>query len=99
MAWGGIRMTTKAEKPIPDDWPKNEWHWAEGNKYAMEGIKTLLYLNGGSAIALLTFTGTRDTVNLLAFYWLGLAVMGFGMGHCQRQSSSSVPIPPNSRTE
>jgi Mn2+/Fe2+ NRAMP family transporter len=43
--------------PLPDD---QQWHWTEGNKYAVEGIKTLLLLNGGAALALLAFLGNRD---------------------------------------
>ena len=34
-----------------------KWHWKEGNKYAIEAIKTLLLLNGGTAVALLAFLG------------------------------------------
>lgn len=34
-------------------------HWQEGHKYAIECIKPLLWLNGGPAIALLTFFGNR----------------------------------------
>jgi Mn2+/Fe2+ NRAMP family transporter len=41
---------------LPDD---QQWHWTEGNKYAVEGIKTLLLLNGGAALALLAFLGNR----------------------------------------
>jgi hypothetical protein len=36
-----------------------KWHWAEGNKYALEAAKALLYLNGGAAIAILTFVGNH----------------------------------------
>ena len=39
--------------------PDQEWHWGEGTKYAIEGMKALLLLNGGAAIALLTFIGNR----------------------------------------
>jgi hypothetical protein len=35
--------------------PDQQWHWGEGTKYAIEGMKALLLLNGGAAIALLTF--------------------------------------------
>jgi hypothetical protein len=38
---------------------QQQWHWQEGNKYALECMKTLLWLNGGGAIALLTFFGNR----------------------------------------
>ena len=32
-----------------------EWHWEQGTKYAAEGIKATLLLNGAAAIALMTF--------------------------------------------
>ena len=35
----------------------SEWHWTEGNKYALEAIKALLLINGGAAVALLAFAG------------------------------------------
>lgn len=34
-----------------------KWHWAEGIKFALEGIKLLFLLNGASAVSILTFTG------------------------------------------
>jgi small-conductance mechanosensitive channel len=37
----------------------SEWHWEQGAKFAIEGIKTSLLLNGAAAIALLTFANTR----------------------------------------
>jgi hypothetical protein len=36
-----------------------EWHWERAAKYAAEGIKTALLLNGAAAIALMTFANTR----------------------------------------
>jgi hypothetical protein len=33
------------------------WHWAEGNKYALEAARALLLLNGASAISILTYLG------------------------------------------
>jgi hypothetical protein len=43
-----------------------EWHWEQGNKYAVEGIKTTLLLNGTAAIALMTFaTNTQRFSSLL----------------------------------
>jgi hypothetical protein len=33
------------------------WHWEEGNKYVVEGGKTLFWLNGAAAAGLLTFLG------------------------------------------
>jgi hypothetical protein len=35
---------------------EQQWHWKEGNKYALEAMKALLLLNGGGALALLTFS-------------------------------------------
>jgi hypothetical protein len=37
----------------------SEWHWKHGAKYAAEGIKTALLLNGAPAIALMTFSLSR----------------------------------------
>jgi hypothetical protein len=43
-----------------------EWHWEQGTKYAAEGIKTMLLLNGAAAIALMTFaTNTQKVSSLL----------------------------------
>ena len=38
----------------------SEWHWEQGVKFAVEGIKTSLLLNGAAAIALVTFANTHD---------------------------------------
>lgn len=35
-----------------------KWHWAEGNKYAVEAAKSILLVNGAAAVAMLTFIGT-----------------------------------------
>ena len=56
-------------------------HWAEGNKYATEGIKLLFALNGGAAIAVMTFIGqTNSRPNhyywILFFFALGALVSG-----------------------
>jgi hypothetical protein len=37
-----------------------EWHLDQATKYAIEGIKTALLLNGAAAIALMTFANTRQ---------------------------------------
>jgi hypothetical protein len=39
---------------------KSHWHWEQGTKYAVEGIKTTLLLNGVAAIALMTFATTNE---------------------------------------
>jgi hypothetical protein len=64
--------------------PKDqEWHWTEGNKYAIEGMKTLLLLNGGSALALLAFFGNRGKVtpnSIDIAHSAGNALLMFGLG-------------------
>lgn len=34
-----------------------KWHWGEGNKYVLEGVKTILLVNGAAAVSMLTFIG------------------------------------------
>ena len=34
-----------------------KWHWAEGMKFALEGVKSLFLLNGAASISILTFIG------------------------------------------
>ena len=64
--------------------PKDqEWHWTEGNKYAIEGMKTLLLLNGGSALALLAFFGNTAKTGsngILIAQSAGNALLTFGLG-------------------
>ena len=43
-----------------------KWHWAEGIKIALEGMKICFMLNGAAAISVLTFIGNTKT------YLLGL---------------------------
>lgn len=62
---------------------ESRWHWAEGNRYAAEAIKTLLTLNGGAAIALLAFLKGSDLVpagGALAAFAIGalFAALAFG---------------------
>lgn len=52
-----------------------EWHWEQGIKYAVEGIKTSLLLNGAAAIALMTFANTHE-----AFGGMKLALFLFSLG-------------------
>jgi hypothetical protein len=63
-------MTT----PTPEE---RRWHWAEGNKYALEAMKALLWLNGGSAAAMLAFFGARARLITPAFGW---SLIWFGIG-------------------
>jgi hypothetical protein len=60
--------------PTPEE---QRWHWGEGNKYALEAMKSLLWLNGGSAAALLTFFGNRPRVLTV---WFGWALISFSVG-------------------
>ncbi len=60
---------------------EQRWHWAEGNKYALECVKALLWLNGGAAIALLTFFGNRGKILTSASTdAIGNALTCFGVG-------------------
>ncbi len=61
---------------MSDDTAK--WHWAEGLKFALEGVKLLFILNGASAVAMLTFTGnskvnSHQLVYSMVFFALGAA--------------------------
>jgi hypothetical protein len=60
--------------PTPEE---QRWHWGEGNKYALEAMKALLWLNGGAAASLLTFFGARVRSVTAAF---GEAIFSFGIG-------------------
>lgn len=63
--------------------PDQEWHWGEGTKYAIEGMKALLLLNGGAAIALLTFIGNRApaaAVKPIIAAAVGNSLLSFGVG-------------------
>lgn len=57
--------------------PSTEWHWEQAIKYAVEGIKTALILNGAAAIALMTFANTHVvTLNgKLALFLFALGAM------------------------
>jgi hypothetical protein len=67
-------MRTKMPTDIDDQDAK--WHWAEGMKFALEGIKLLFALNGASAVAILTFIGNvKSNSN-----WLIWAMVFFACG-------------------
>jgi hypothetical protein len=60
---------------------QQQWHWQEGNKYALECMKALLLLNGGGALALLTFFGNRGKMLTTASAdAIGYALTSFGLG-------------------
>jgi uncharacterized membrane protein YidH (DUF202 family) len=62
--------------------PDQQWHWGEGTKYAIEGMKSLLLLNGGAAIALLTFIGNHPVVTKKSMMTdaVGNSLLSFGVG-------------------
>jgi hypothetical protein len=62
--------------------PKQQWHWGEGTKYALECMRSLLLLNGGAPIALLTFLGgsNRIKLNAAGVSAIDHSLIGFGIG-------------------
>jgi hypothetical protein len=68
---------------VDDQKAGQQWHWGEGTKFAIEGIKTLLLLNGGSAVALLAFLGSKtkpDAASIAIAKSFGFALVCFGAG-------------------
>jgi hypothetical protein len=62
--------------PTPPTLPTTpEWHWGNAVKYSVEGIKTVLLLNGAAAIALMTFANTHP---LSRWGFAALLVFAFG---------------------
>ena len=61
---------------------QQQWHWQEGNKYAVECMKALLLLNGGAPIALLTFLGgaNRIKLNAAGVDAINRSLIAFGIG-------------------
>lgn len=56
-------------------------HWSEGNKYATEFMKAVLLLDGGGALALLSFFGSRPRMlSTVATEAIGNALFSFGIG-------------------
>jgi hypothetical protein len=61
--------------PTPEE---QRYHWTEGNKYALEAMKALLWLNGGSAAALLTVFGGSHPHPISPDF--GRAILSFAIG-------------------
>jgi hypothetical protein len=55
--------------------PTSEWHWEQGTKFAVEGIKTSLLLNGAAAIALMTFANAH-TISVTVRFGILLFAVG-----------------------
>jgi hypothetical protein len=52
------------------------WHWAEGIKFALEGVKLLFILNGAASVSILTFIGNARVGSRLLVG--GLVAFAFG---------------------
>jgi hypothetical protein len=63
---------------------EQQWHWAEGTKYALEAMKALLLLNGAAAIGLLTFIANRSGMTVATKAAIespvGNSLTAFGVG-------------------
>jgi hypothetical protein len=59
-----------------------KWHWAEGMKFALEGVKLLFILNGAASVSILTFVGNMKAGSS----WLIWSLLSFAFG-----AASSVP--------
>jgi len=59
-----------------------KWHWAEGIKFALEGVKLLFVLNGAASISILTFIGNLK-INSSQLIW---ALISFSFG-----AASTIP--------
>ena len=59
-----------------------KWHWAEGMKFALEGVKLLFILNGAAAVSILTFVGNMKAGSS----WLIWSLLSFAFG-----AASTVP--------
>jgi hypothetical protein len=53
-----------------------KWHWAEGMKFALEGVKLLFILNGAASVSILTFIGNMK-VGSASLVW---AMSAFAIG-------------------
>ena len=60
----------------------SKWHWGEGIKYALEGLKLLFMINGASAVSILTFVGTTKICSRI----LVCSLISFALG-----AASGIP--------
>lgn len=56
------------------------WHWAEGIKFALEGVKLLFVLNGAASVSILTFVGNThigsgQLISSLVCFAVGAAIV------------------------
>ena len=57
-----------------------KFHWSEGMKYAVEGLKLLFILNGAATVSILSFIGNTMTKSSVLVVSMGSFVMGAVMG-------------------
>lgn len=53
------------------------FHWADGNKYVIEGGKSLFWANGAAAIGMLTFLG-NERASITCGLRVALVLFSFG---------------------
>jgi len=53
-----------------------KWHWGEGTKYAIEGAKSMLIINGAASVSVLTFIGNVKVHSKYLIY----SMISFGFG-------------------
>ena len=59
---------------------EQNFHWAEGMKYALEGIKALFVLNGAATVSILTFIGNSNRQSEFLVYSMAAYAVGALMG-------------------
>lgn len=55
---------------------QRNWHWERGITFALEGVKSILVLNGAASVSLLTFLGHQENRS----GWLIAALISFSVG-------------------
>ena len=85
--------------------PTAEWHWEQGMKYAVEGIRTALLLNGAAGIALLTFIGkhtfSEAMIAAIVLFAIGsfLSALGFSASYMTQLEYGNAEIPGRTETD
>jgi hypothetical protein len=55
---------------------ETKFHWAEGMKYVLEGIKALFVLNGAATVSILTFVGNTKSKSEFLIYAMTCFAVG-----------------------
>jgi hypothetical protein len=53
-----------------------KWHWGDGTKYAIEGAKSILIINGAASASVLTFIGNIKLHPAYLIYAMVLFAVG-----------------------